>query len=350
MNNQDIFWECGNENKPIDKLKTGFLTFNNPHYKEEIIYITSDFKEIADKLRNGWRLFPGKTRWVLKAPEISLCDLSDALSNPTNNPRGILAFYRVLNKSNLVDLLHKVKKANDINDLDIIPLKGGSTGTEIRISGSDLRIYQFPKLTYEFVKKSVLWKEEFLRCVKTVKNRRIKIQSFLYNRKTPQICQTFFLYIKKQYHILEQVIKPTEIIAGVWKNIPPCDYYIFVPKAGLKYILGFLKENQKPDKLILWEYHTGIERGKEIVINGKNLQGKHVGIVDRFYSGGTSIYLKNQVKSLGGIPIGIALFPKSNKKITEMNFILFVDKFIKTNDIPHGNKWSEELFIKVIND
>lgn len=150
--------------------------------------------------------------------------------------------------------------------------------------------------------------------------------------------------------MIEEIKTPSEIITGFWHEILTCDFYIFVPKAGLKYAFGFVEDRQETENVIFWEYHTGIEKGKELIVFNKNLKNKKVAIIDRLYSGKTLQYFKKAVKKLKGIPIRVALYPKSRDNLDKGDWILFLDKFLKVKNIPSGKKWAEELFIKVINN
>lgn len=345
------FAQSNNENVLIDELKCGYLTYNKPHGKEEIVKIVNDFESIVSLLDSGWRLHPGVSNWILKAPETPICDLSDVLSNPTRNPLEIFTLYQVLKQINIKNLLKKVLKNNNLKKLEIFPICGDCLHAEIRIAGSDNRVFKIPSLIINFLKKESLWKMELAKTKRILTPRPFLIRSQEFN-SVSSLVKNYFKKIQQNYYRIEklQIETPKELVTGIWSKIIPADLYIFIPKAGFRYALGFTEERQQLDNLIFWEYHTGIDRSKELIIFNRNLRNKKVAIVDRYYSGKTLFDLKNK---LIGEKINIktiALFPKSQKNLNQIDYMLFLDKFIKIKGSTLGENWVEDLFIKIVNN
>ncbi len=132
--------------------------------------------------------------------------------------------------------------------------------------------------------------------------------------------------------------------------MPKNDIYIFVPKSGLKYALGFIEEMGSDEQIMLWECHLSLDQTKELRIFNKDLRNKKVAIIDRSYSSNTLDYLKEKVEREGGHPLSVALFPKSKRAIQNSDYILFLDKFIPSKNIRFKKNWQEDLFIKTINN
>jgi hypothetical protein len=158
----------------------------------------------------------------------------------------------------------------------------------------------------------------------------------------------------KQYSNFGKINLPEVAVYGFWKNFlknfPKDIIYIFIPKAGLKYAFGFIEETGKWQRIMLWECHMSLDQTKELRVFNKELKNREVAIIDRSYSSNTLDYLKEKIIQEGGHPLSIALFPKSKRAIQHSDYILFLDKFIKSKNICFKENWQEDLFIKVINN
>lgn len=170
---QELLDETYGTLEPLKELKSGLLVYNKPHFKKNFIDITTDINEIKKKLKQGWELRPGKYKFLLRAPEVILCDLSEACTNPTLNLKEILTLFRVLNFLNVSKLLNKIISYH-FPTLEIVLLAGEHTNLEVRAAGSDKRVYKLPKILYRTLKESNLWKKEIKRTRNILKNRKLK--------------------------------------------------------------------------------------------------------------------------------------------------------------------------------
>ena len=65
----------------IKDLKWGWLCFDHAHQKQEVVRLSSKLEEIAELLTKGWEPHNGRTKKILRAPEIVLCDVGEPWVN-----------------------------------------------------------------------------------------------------------------------------------------------------------------------------------------------------------------------------------------------------------------------------
>jgi hypothetical protein len=335
--------------KPLKEYKSGLLVYNKSHFKENLVSITVDIDEIKDKSDKGWNMFPGKYKFILQAPEVVICDLSEVHSNPTFKLEEIYTLFKVIENINFNSFIKRIVKKH-FKGLEVIPINGVSSGLEVRVAGSDDRVRKLPKIIYENLKKHPSWKKTLKEAKKVIKSREIFISNKDIER-CDYVTRRFYSRLLNKYSVFEKIKIPTIATCNCWKDFPKkdVDVYIFVPKSGLKYAFGFLEEIKKVNKIMLWECHLSLDITKELILFNKNLQNKNVAIIDRSYSSNTLEYLKKKVIERGGNPIRVALFPKSEIAVHNSDYILFLDKFIQSKKIKIKKGWQKKLFIDTVN-
>lgn len=334
--------------EPLKEFKSGLLVYNKPHFKENFVDITDDLKEIKKRLKWGWELRPAKRKFILRAPEAVLCDLSEVCVNPTINLKEILTLFRILKFLDLPATINRIG-AEYFPGLEVVPLRGKYSDLEIRIAGSDTRVLSFPKLLYKILRESKLWKSEFAKVGKFIRERKLGIKTKIIKKCTQQT-QNFYKKLSEEYSIFGNINLPKVAVYGFWKDLPQADVYIFVPKAGLKYAFGFIEEIGTPQKVMLWECHLSLDMTKELRIFTKELKNKTVAIIDRSYSSNTLDYLGAKIATERGMVIKFALFPKSRRAIQHSDKIFFLDKWIDSKAIRFQGNWGEDLFIRIVNN
>ena len=339
-----------------EKVPFGFLVYNAVHEKRNVCVISDDINVISEKLWRGWKLYPGETKWVLQAPEITLSDLSEPYKNTIQNLKGIYTYHKVLERIDLEKEIEKVIKGTDKFDgLSAIIISGKYNSVEHRIVASDIRGKKIPYLLYEKVKNE--YKDEFKEVLDDLDEDKLNALERELNiyrleaEKGSIRTQSIYTLMLGYYTRIGASIDTREhgwIIKGVWDQTPKADVYIFVPKSGIKFGLGFIEDRQTIDNVMFWEYHVGMDSMKEVIFMKQNLNGKDALIIDKSYSGKTLTYLKNQVTQLGGTPHAVAMFPKSKEGIKNIEYIITLDKLIRTQEVNLGRDWHEELFWKAV--
>lgn len=349
IDKKSIIEETYNTLSLIKEYNFGILVYNKPHFKHDLIQIITDINKINKLIKDGWRMYPGKYKFIMRAPEAVLCDLSELDTNPIKNITEVLILYKIIKSINILKFIkNNLLKLSYFKNLKIIDIRGKSLDLEIRIAGSDSRVKEIPIYLIKFLKRTNLWQKYNKQVKSLIKNREIVT-------KTKDISNSS-LKTKRIYNKIVQVYKifkgteiPNKVTYNIWKQLPQCDVYVFVPMAGLKYCFGFIEDTERINKIMLWECHLNLDRTKELRFFIKNLKNKKIFIIDRSYSGNTIIYLKKKIKNKGGRPYGIAVFPKSKRSIKNSKYFYFLDKLIETRKVNFSNNWQERLFIKVVN-
>lgn len=345
-----ILEESHGKLKLKEELKMGYRVFNEYHKKENLIFISNKIDKISVRTEKGWSVLPGKYKYILRAPEVVLCDLSEIHVNPTTDPQEIYTFHKLLNGMDFEELKNDMLSESKFPNLEIIKLEGAGPGPEYRVAVSDERGLKLPSITLEMLKKSPEWEKEMIKTKDIIK----KFRPDIYSKSVEQcnkIVQHFYSAICSKYKPVSKIELDKNVVGGFWHAIPKKDIYIFVPKAGLKYAYGFVEDNCDYENVMLWECHVGPDMEKELVMLDKDLNDKDVAVIDRSYSSNTLLHLKNEVKKLGGRPYSVALFPKSKAAIENSDSFLFIDKFHENAKYSFSGNgtWYEDLFIDVTN-
>jgi len=270
----------------------GFLVYNTFHEKRNVCITSNDIDVIREKLWRGWKHYPGINKWILQAPEITLSDLSEPYNNPVLNTKGIYVYHYVLQRIDLEKEIEGIIKDNDKFDgLSIVMLSGKYNNVEHRIAVSDLRGKKIPYLLYERVKTK--YEEEFKDVIDSLDEqklnaleRELDIKRIEAERGSVQT-QSIYNLLIGLYTRLGIDLDTREhgwIISGIWDAVPAADVYIFVPKSGIKFGLGFIEDRQTIDNIMFWEYHIGMDMMKDVIFLKKELERKEVLIIDKSYS------------------------------------------------------------------
>ena len=124
--------------------------------------------------------------------------------------------------------------------------------------------------------------------------------------------------------------------------------YLFIPWGCFSYISSFINADNI-SKVMFWEAHSGKDRSHKNRYLAKDLKGKKVLIIDNSYSGSTLNQMSKIVKKEGGIPIRLALFPKSRFSVENSEYILFIDEILESSSIDLSKKdWLKDTYKKIL--
>lgn len=337
--------ESGNILERVESVRSGTIVQNNAHKKRNLIDITTDPDIILRKMEDGWSLYPGKRNYILQAPETVICDLSEIGPNKTDSLVEISTIYRTIKQIGIQNILGSLIHPL-YNDLDVVADEKESCDSEIRIAGSDRRVYEIPDIIINSLKGTPEWNHNYHISSQNVEEREIKS----FNRPLKD-CKTktrkVFENTKKVYDLLGADGLPEYAVTGPWNSLPECEKYIFVMKSGFKYALGFSEDTEKEESLCLWEYHEGISYDKEIKIGCQDLEGKTVAIIDRSYSGNTLDTLRDDVIKERGLPRVIAVYPKSSVSAEKSDYMIFLDRVVSPSCIEGEDEWALKLFEEI---
>lgn len=338
----------------VEETPLGLRVYNKDHRKENVVVVTDDIDVITKKRLKGWTPMPGKRKWLLRAPEVVVCDLSEVHVNPTNDVQELYAFYNALKHTDFKELRRRMLSRPEFHNMDVIKYAGSDGCPEYRVVASDKRVRGLPRAVLDMFRRASTWPRELEEAKSVIPtNRPVGLREKRI-AECNETTQHFHGEVSVKYsHIQSAVHSDVSdvVVYGYGHMIPKHDVYIFVPRAGLKYAFGFVEDTLDSDGVMLWECHIGQDLDKELKLFGKDLKGKRVAILDRSYSSGTLLYLRDEVRREGGIPYTIALFPKSKDAIRKCDGFLFVDRYFdkKPKNMKGNDTWYEDMFIDVIN-
>ena len=133
---------------------------------------------------------------------------------------------------------------------------------------------------------------------------------------------------------------------GLVGQLPNHDILVFVPSGCYSYISLFLNDDLI-DKIMLYEVHT--DRNQKSIRKAftKNLKNKKCLIIDKSYTGDTLNRVSKLVEDEGGVPIKLALYPRSRKAVLESDYFLFLDQIIETKPSDYlEDNWAQILYKK----
>jgi hypothetical protein len=135
---------------------------------------------------------------------------------------------------------------------------------------------------------------------------------------------------------------------GVIDKLPKNDVMIFIPTGCYKYITSFIDE-KTVNKIMLWEFHANKDVLHSNKYLSKEIYYKKCLIIDKSYTGETLNTMSNLVIKNGGIPIKLAIFPKSKLAIEKSDYIFLLDRIFKSDKMKLENNWVETYFKKILN-
>lgn len=352
----DLFLQSNKTYRPINQLDWGTECSNEIYKRNVVLRVENDLDKLFNSINFGWQLIPGIDKWIIRSPEVSLYDLSEVYKNPIYDPIQLYAYYRYLKENDLNEIIKRNLKKKVNNNLKYLILKSEPYFESCcRIAGSDKRIKHLPEMIFQDFKNSGDWSRRRKESENQLKPRKFEI---FYKNFHECSCDTkkFLNHILNKYKQIGRIVNLTEtkINFGFWKNIPKYDNYFFVPTRGFFYLCGFLDETKKYENIGLFEYHTSSHENKELIWrNFEMKKNSRLVVIDVVYSGKTINYIKQEIKKMfkdAQIDI-IGLFPKSRQAFPYLNYVVILDKIIKTQDINYSkSNFFEQTFINIINN
>lgn len=310
--------------------------------RTKVMYLTNNLVTVAEKVAKGWSFSRIKNGFYLQAPELWLVDISEPakIYYYSNSAINNYAYFLYLKSKTDEELISLIKKL--LNDgQEVFMSEGESLELEVRVILEDKSTsgnLMFD-LYSEFL-QSKEYKKYFKEAGKLInKSKSIKIQK---NRDiidySPKVSK-LFLEITKYYSLINLGKRDLfsydfipELEPQVELTFGDADIFIFVPWGCFKYIGNFISE-KTVDKVMLWETHLFKYEVHEHKFRKKSLRDKKVIIFDKGYTGGTLNKMAGLVVAKGGIPIKVAIFPKSRLAIKNSDYIFFGDKLIKSSEV-----------------
>jgi hypothetical protein len=210
-------------------------------------------------------------------------------------------------------------------------ISGESINYEIRVVGSDKRIYSLRELLLDYFlinsDKQYLVNKNM--CLEN-KNQNAFFENLINTYQKENICEN-----KKLQNIeIKKLMLPLENY----------DYVVLIPTSCFKYT-GLLK-NFNCEKIFLVRTHASNNFLIEDTLNfPPNLNNKKCLVMDISYSGETLKFMRSYLSKFGAKVETLALFPKSQLAIKNSDYCVILDKFCSSKELL--NLSIEELYTKV---
>lgn len=321
------------------------------------VYMTTDKGDVLnEKMKLGWSFESIEGGFVLRAPDISLVDITDPfriyqLGDDINNFACFKLIKDLKDSGRFSNFINRTifRNKDKYNKFEFFISEGPVLEGEIRIGGSDDRIKELKNdILIECVSNTLEW-QRYKEDAKQFLGIRRKIQ-ILQNQEKDfgKKTQDFILYINglfKNIYPASKLLK-MDTIAGLVDQLPNFDVMIFIPEGCSNYITSFMRDDVV-DKIMLWEIH--IEHpAKVLKLLKKDIDKKRCLIIDKSYTGKTLSRMASLVKEEGGVPIRLSVFPKSRYAIQNSEYSLLFDKIIDNATIDFNSKYWAEMYYKKI--
>ena len=339
-------------------LKFSDYVTEGAHGRTGVFAISDDYDVVREKVKLGWSFEFTKSGFWLRAPDISLVDLTEPFriyqTGDAYDNLSAFNYLQDLKKScNLPDFINGVilHDKEGYEGFDYYVSEGKVLEGEIRIGGSDTRINKLKADILGSASRTKEWQQQlshahdFLGKIRNIPIHSRKLEDF--NQKSAD----FIRYVNGLNHNLDASSQPLSMqtLEGVVQHLPDFDVMIFVPTGCYRYMTSFLSDDVV-DKIMLWEIHIDPNQSKTYKLMNKSLEDKKCLIVDKSYTGKTLNHMGNLVRDLGGIPIRFGLFPKSRCAVKGAEQVLFLDEVLDSNNMCVENEnWPVNYYKKVLN-
>ena len=322
--------------------KNFFSNVTFEYDRSGISYYTEDLDEAFELMSQGWKntVIKGFRLTPLEESIVDITDYNNAMQYG-NLELNLLYFDFIKDmyeKNKLNNYINEIlnKKQLEYKGFQYFISYGRVLDTEVRISGSDMRIKNLKKdMLEEFINQN---KDQI-----SLKNKKYKILEQkivnLSERSEKEI--NFFKETERRIKCIKDVNVYNEKIYKIynWKLIEQMnfDVFLFVPFGCFKYLSSFVNNNNI-DKIMFWELHG--ERFKESTFKlfSKDLKNKKVLILDKIYSGKTINLIKQKVEQCGGKPFVLGINPRNKENILQTDFVVILNNIFKSKDLISNDK------------
>lgn len=343
------------------KLKFNDYLTAEYHGRTGVYMTTDDCQVLLKKLNDGWTYVPIKEGFWVRAPDISLVDITDPfkLNNFNDNVIyfALFNYLKKLKESNqLYSEIKQITKAYpQFKGLLFYISEGSSLEAEIRIGGSDKRINDLKNKLIN----DILIKKEFSEYIKSAKEYLGETRNISISKLNETILDKNSLLLVKNLNMLNQSVLShnmnsqkkelnPNIINNIYPNLPNNDVLIFIPTGCYQYISSFIQKNTS-EKIMLWEVHNNKDANHSSKYLVKDIKNKKCLIFDKSYTGKTLNMIAKLVKDNGGEPIKLALFPKSRTAIKNADYVMILDRVFKSDNLKLNKNWTNMYFKEILN-
>lgn len=307
-----------------------------------IVYYTDDLEELNELKLLGWKYNQCSIGYRVIPPSISVCDITE-LEKVFQYQNVILnyayfVYLKTLLKENKFENVIKCiisKKRLFYKNFEFHISSGPIIETEIKVEGSDDRIYQLKRdLLINFL-ASREYKNLYKFAIQKMGKNSVYTADKFNIDVLPQSVANFYKYLIKINESVNKKIKLQDKIYNVdMRGLDKIDYDIllFIPNGCYKFLNLFVNEKNYK-KVMFWEFHMDKTKPTTHKIFNKNFRNKKILLVDSVYSGKTLLRLKKMVEEQGGYPILLGLYPKSKSVINILDYAIILDRLYNAKEL-----------------
>jgi len=332
----------------VKEIGDYLMVYDTNHKREELLVISDNLEDAKKYTELGWKNKKILSGIIFMAPEIWLVDLADPFKVMENGGlKENLALFNTFkyfrDSNEIPSLIKKTIKENNLDGLEVYLLYGVSLETEVRMAGTDRRINDFKPLFINMLKSSTEYQHEIKRIDSDYGKKCRTID--LVRKPLSRVALKKYEGIANYYSYIDRDFCFPENIYGLFKSLPPADNIILVPYSGMKF-LDEVAGLFGLDNISFYERH--FSRDGNFWLFKKNFKGKDVLIIDVSYSGETLNAISEMISCEGGNPIRLAVWTKSKLSVAGSEYILFLDKIVRTKDVRITDpKWCLDLYKKI---
>lgn len=227
------------------KLKFNQYLVEGAHGRTGVFVHTEDCEIAYEKVKLGWSFECTSDGFWLRAPDISLVDITEPFRiYQMNDDRINFALYKYLvnlkQNNKLRPFIDDILKNNyeKYKSFEYYVSEGDVLEAEIRIGGSDNRIHLLKEDIIFQAQKSKEWDKEVVESIKSLgETRDLRCSPHKFDIETKE----FIDHLNSLNHSLFGLTEPINqsIIKGVTKQLPKFDLLIFAPTGCYRYISSF---------------------------------------------------------------------------------------------------------------
>lgn len=321
-----------------------------------IEYPLSNSGEIDELATKDWKIIPYGSQYRAMPPRVSLCDLVD-LHKVTQYGGDVVLnvaytsfLNRLLTDNRLVQYVDAVVESKKYQDFVYHIGRGEVLGNEVKIAGSDTRIYE---LKMDLLREFQTLPDCMDLCEYYIEQG-VSNQRGLIRHKIGEVACAYL-------HNLEQVVGKTakpvvierETYAIDMSEMPKnYDTMLFAPFGCFSFLGSFIN-NENFAKVMFYEMHLDEKSASTTPFSWfvRDLHNQTVLAIDSVYSGGTLAKMKNYIESQRGFPITLGLNPRSTRALNQLDFAMILDRIYdahKLRDVP--GDFFEKTYIKTFSN
>lgn len=330
------------------------VSYNTENGQSDAYIISANLEIVSSLILKGWKASKQKEGYYLRAPSTWLVDMTDPFKIDYYTDLYVnFAYYFFLDElvkcGKVLEWIDNVTKLNACyyDGLEYTWTQGPIVESEFRIIGSDNRIKQLKDDLFEYfmqgneAKKYLSYAKEYLGDINPLSIREKSLNS------NNQELKKYFEHIDKIFSCHNIKIYNPQNIHFDLNLLPEYKRLILAPTGCFDFLLSVIEStNVKLDKIGYYEVHSDPKKIGFSYYNCEIEMGDAVVVLDKVYSGYSLDEMAQMVKSMGGSPIKVGMFPKSRVGIKRCDYVIIGQKIFKAEEVLSTKEWIKVYYKK----